>query len=104
MIYKLITIVVLSFVLNFSNSLASRSRNRNNATYHLIATTVSNAFWFLTFRMLVLSGMRYIFFIPYLLGTVTGSVLGSHFSMRVEKRLNASADGHLKGKENDSRI
>lgn len=88
-------ILVLAFVQNVSFSVVSRSRNRDNMKYHLIAATFSNTLWFLTFRMLVLSKMSFSLFPFYVVGTVFGSIFGVKISMLIEKFLGASADGHL---------
>ena len=96
-VLAVLTILVLAFVQNVSFSIVSRSRNRDNIRYHIIAATFSNSIWFLTFRQLVLADMSLILFIPYCLGTVAGSVYGVKLSMWIEKMLGASADAHLKG-------
>lgn len=90
------TILGLAFVQNVSFSIVSRSRNRDNIRYHVIAATFSNSIWFLTFRQLVLADMNFILFMPYCFGTVAGSVYGVKISMWIEKKLGASADRHLK--------
>jgi len=90
-----LTILALAFAQNVSFSVVSRSRNRNNLTYHLIAATASNAVWFLTFRQLVLSDMSFALFPFYCVGTVFGSLFGVKVSMRIERWLGAEADGHL---------
>lgn len=95
---KLLTILALAFVQNISFSVVSRSRNRDNMTYHIIASVFSNSVWFLTFRELVKSEMSFVLFIPYVIGTVAGSVYGAKLSMVIEKFIGATADGHLKGK------
>jgi uncharacterized membrane protein YfcA len=64
--------------------------------YHLIAATLSNSIWFLTFRKLVLSDMNWMLFIPYVVGTVAGSLTGVKISMIIEKWLGAYSDDHLK--------
>lgn len=64
--------------------------------YHVIAATFSNSIWFLTFRELVISEMNWILFIPYVIGTVAGSVSGVKISMKIEKWLGAYSDSHLK--------
>ena len=92
----ILTILGLAFIQNISFSIVSRSRNRNNIRYHIIAASFSNSIWFLTFRQLVLADMSFILFIPYCLGTVIGSVFGVKISMWIERLLGASADGHLK--------
>ena len=96
MIDKIFIILILAYLQNISFSIVSRSRNRNSAKYHIIAAIFSNGIWFLTFRQLVLSEMNIILFLPYVLGTVLGSVSGMKLSMFIEKLLGASADGHLK--------
>ena len=95
MLLPILTILGLAFVQNVSFSIVSRSRNRDNIRYHIIAATFSNSIWFLTFRQLVLADMSFMLFIPYCLGTVAGSVFGVKISMLIEKLLGASADAHL---------
>ena len=92
----IVTILCLAFVQNVSFSIVSRSRNRDDMRYHMIAAFFSNSIWFLTFRELVRADMNFILFIPYCTGTMVGSVLGVRISMFIEKLLGASADGHLK--------
>jgi len=90
-----LTIAILAVVQNISFSIVSRSRNRNNMKYHMIAATFSNTIWFLTFRMLVLSEMSLLLFPFYVIGTVMGSISGVKISMFIERILGASADAHL---------
>jgi hypothetical protein len=92
----LISILLLAFAQSVSFSIVSRSRNRNNMRYHLIASVFSNAVWFLTFRQLMLGDMNLILFIPYTIGTVSGSLAGVRVSMAIERWLGADSDGHLK--------
>lgn len=96
MITKMLLILGLAFVQNVSFSIVSRSRNRGNVKYHIIAASCSNTIWFLTFRQLIKADMSYLLFMPYCVGTVIGSVLGVKISMFIERLLGASADGHLK--------
>jgi len=92
---RIITILCLAFIQNISFTLVSRSRNRDNKTFHIFAAIGSNTLWFLTFRELVLADMTPILLIPYVIGTVVGSVVGMDISMWIEKKLGASADKHL---------
>lgn len=92
-------ITALAFVQNVSFSIVSRSRNRDNISYHIIAATASNTIWFLTFRQLIVMNMAYWLIPFYVLGTVFGSVFGVKVSMRIEKWLGATADGHIKDKK-----
>ena len=96
MIYSLIKILILAYIQNVSFSVVSRSRNRNNMKYHLIAATFSNTIWFLTFRELILADMNWMLFVPYVVGTVAGSLSGVKLSMIIEKWLGAYSDDHLK--------
>ena len=89
-------ILVLAFLQNVSFSIVSRSRNRNNLTYHLFAATASNTVWFLTFRQLVQREMDFLLFLPYTVGTVSGSLLGVRISMWIERWIGAASDSHLK--------
>ena len=98
-VVAIFTILGLAFVQNVSFSIVSRSRNRDNIRYHIIAATFSNSIWFFTFRQLVLADMNFILFLPYCVGTVIGSVFGVKISMFLEKILGASADAHLGGKK-----
>jgi uncharacterized membrane protein YfcA len=85
----------LAFFQNVSFSMVSRSRNRDNMKYHIIASMLSNTIWFLTFRELVLADMN-VWLLPfYMVGTISGSVLGAKVSMRIEQWLGATADGHV---------
>ena len=98
-VIAILTIFGLALVMSISFSVVSRSRNRDNIRYHIIAATFSNSIWFLTFRQLVISDMSFALFVPYCVGTVVGSVFGVKISMWIEKILGASADAHLGGKK-----
>jgi len=97
-----IYIALLAFAQNVSFTIVSRSRNRSNLKYHLIAAIASNGIWFLTFRQLVLGEMSLLLFIPYTIGTVTGSLVGAKVSMRIEQWLGAGSDDHLNRSTNDT--
>jgi len=99
MLLQWVIIGLLGLAQNISFSIVSRSRNRNNIKYHIIAAIFSNGVWYLTFRSLVLSNMNLLLFIPYCAGTVTGSVIGVRISMFIEKLLHAASDDHLNKKE-----
>lgn len=90
------TVLLLAFIQNISFSLVSRSRNRDNMRYHIIASGFSNTIWFLTFKQLIFHDMS-LWILPfYMIGTIAGSVFGVRISMRIEKWLGATSDGHLK--------
>lgn len=99
MMLPLLKILVLAFVQNISFTIVSRSRNRGNKKYHMVAALFSNSIWFLTFRELIQGDMSFILFIPYVIGTIAGSTYGMTISMKIEKWLGATADGHLEEEE-----
>ena len=96
MITALFKLFILAYLQNVSFTFVSRSRNRNHMGYFLIASIFSHSLWFFTFKELVKGDMDLILFIPYLVGTILGSMTGMKTSMRIEKWLNASSDDHLK--------
>jgi hypothetical protein len=103
MIKEIIWILFLAYFQNVSFSIVSRSRNRNNLTYHLIAAIFSNTIWFLTFRQLVIANMNFALFVPYTVGTVAGSLTGVKISMYIERWLDAASDDHLKRTEKNGK-
>jgi len=96
MIGIILKILTLAYIQNISFSIVSRSRNRNNLKYHMLAACFSNTIWFLTFRELVRGDMNFLLFLPYVIGTVAGSLTGVKVSMWIEKLIRAEADGHIK--------
>jgi hypothetical protein len=88
--------MLLAFVQNVSFTLVSRSRNRDNKRYHILCAIFSNGIWFLTFRELVRADMTFLLFVPYVIGTVSGSVFGMTVAMKIEKWIGAQADAHVK--------
>jgi hypothetical protein len=98
LLWALFTIAFLAFFQSVSFSIVSRSRNRSNLTYHMIASVFSNGVWFLTFRELVKADMSLTLFVPYTIGTVAGSLTGVKISMWIESWLCAGSDEHIKPK------
>ncbi len=94
-----LSLMLLAFAQNTAFSVVSRSRNRDNITYHIIASIFSNGIWFLTFKMLITANMTLDLFVPYCIGTVAGSVFGVKVSMFIERILGAASDSHIKKKE-----
>jgi len=90
-----ISLLLLAFIQNVSFSMVSRSRNRDNIKYHIVASVFSNAVWFLTFRQLIVADMNLALFLPYTVGTVLGSVSGVRISMWIETIIGASSDTHI---------
>ena len=87
----ILIMVLLAYIQNISFSIVSRARNRDNQTYHALAAVASNLIWFATFRLLVTADMSWTLLIPYIFGTVSGSLTGAKVSMWIEKKIGAKA-------------
>lgn len=85
-------VFVLAYAQNIAFSMVSRARNRDNHTYHATMAVFSNGIWFLTMRELVVAELSLWLLLPYVVGTVAGSLTGSSVSMRIEKAIGAKAD------------
>ena len=84
-----ITLLVLSFFQNVAFTMTSRSRNRSNMTYHAVCSVFSNGIWFLTMHQLVVADLTLYLIVPYIIGTVAGSISGAKVSMKIEKIIGA---------------
>ncbi len=82
-------ILCLAFTQNIAFTMVSRARNRNSAKYHAICSVFSNMIWFLTMRQLVVADLSLWLLLPYVVGTVAGSLLGASISIRIEKAIGA---------------
>jgi uncharacterized membrane protein YfcA len=85
----ILTVMALAFVQNVSFTMVSRSRNRDNMTYHATCSVFSNGIWFLTMHQLVMADLNYLLLVPYIVGTVSGSLFGAKTSMRIEQLIGA---------------
>lgn len=85
----ILSILALSFVQNVSFTMVSRSRNRDNMTYHAICSVFSNGIWFITMGVLVAANLSLWLIAPYIVGTVSGSIFGAKVSMKIEKLIGA---------------
>lgn len=90
--FLLIILTSLSAAQQIAFSLVSRSRNRNNMAYHIIASIFSNGVWFLTFRQLHVENWTLELYIPYATGGAIGSVTGVAISMGIEKKLHITSE------------
>ncbi len=84
-----VTLILLAFIQNVSFTLVSRARNRDNTWYHMICSIFSNGVWFTTFGVLVNANMSWLLFIPYLIGTVSGSLFGAKVAIWIENKIGA---------------
>lgn len=89
MIETIFIIAGLAFAQNTAFTMVSRSRNRSSMTYHAVCSVFSNGLWFLTMHQLVVADLSYMLAIPYITGTVAGSIFGAKVSMRIEKLIGA---------------
>jgi uncharacterized membrane protein YfcA len=85
-------VLCLAFVQNVSFTMVSRSRNRDKTAYHAVCSVFSNGIWFLTMRELVVADLTIALLVPYVTGTVAGSLFGAKVSMRIERWIGARAD------------
>ncbi len=85
----ILIILVLAFMQNIAFTMVSRSRNRDNMTYHSICSVFSNGLWFMTMHYLVVTDLSYTLIVPYIVGTVSGSVFGAKLSMKIEELIGA---------------
>jgi len=87
-----VAILATAFAQNTSFTMVRRSRNRDNVAYHAICSVFSNGLWLITFGLLgtelILNG-NYIMAVPYIVGTVAGSLFGAKVSIRIEKAIGA---------------
>jgi len=88
----LLCLAGLSALQQVAFSLVSRSRNRSNMTYHIIASVFSNSIWFLTFRQLNIKHWTPELYVPYAAGGAVGSVTGVVASMGIEKKLHITSE------------
>lgn len=90
---SILVMTVMAFCLSVSFSIVSRSRNRDSKLYHFVAAIFSNGVWFMTLKYLAVThSMTWDLFIPYTIGTVSGSVTGQAISMWIEKKLHIGVD------------
>ena len=92
----MLIVFLISCLQGISFSLISRSRNRNNITYQVLASLIGNFLWYITMRYLVLSEMSFEVGVPFVLGTTLGGLIGVKCSMYIENKLHAKSDGHIK--------
>jgi len=94
-------VFLLSFLQTVTFAICSRARNRGNVMYNLIATFTGNLCWFMCFREVAIQGWDIGLLWYYCFGASAGSVVGVFISERIERWINASADGHLRKKTNE---
>lgn len=104
MIIPSLILIGICIAQNTAFSLVSRSRNRDNLLYHAGAAVLSNGIWFATMKYMIDLEFLGWLVVPYVVGTVTGSLLGAKISMFIERLIGATSDGHLKKKDETTDI
>ncbi len=84
-----IMLMTLAFFQTVAFAMVSRARNRDHMGYHAIASATSNGIWFACIGILVVADFTWALFVPYLIGTVSGSLFGAKVSMKIEAMLGA---------------
>lgn len=90
-----LVLVAVCVVQNTAFALVSRSRNRDNKLYHAVAAVGSNGAYFATLAYMVSLDLAAWLVVPYVVGTVNGSLIGASLSMWIERAIGATSDGHL---------
>jgi len=85
----------LSAVQSVTFCMSSRARNRGHRGYAAWSTAFAAAAWFVAFRQISLAEFDMALVLPYVVGAVFGNLIGAEVSMRIERIIVASADGHL---------
>lgn len=86
----ILTTLLIAFIQNVAFTMTSRARNRSNQWYHAICSVFSNGLWFATVSILVVHDMDFSLALPYIVGTVAGSLLGANISMKIERAIGAT--------------
>lgn len=86
-----LVILGLAYVQTMAFAMVSRARNRDSHIYHAICAVASNAIFFLTFQQLVVNEMSWTVGVPYIFGTVAGSLSGAQVSMWIERAIGAKS-------------
>ena len=84
--------MLVAFAQNTSYSMTSRSRNRDNMTYHALCSVMSNGLFIAGLSMVgneLIVDDNYIMAVPYVIGTVIGSIFGAKLSMKIERLIGA---------------
>ena len=89
MVWTFFLVMVLAYAQSIASTMSSRSKNRDSMKYNAYCAAFSNAIWFLTMQQLVVSNLSLYLLLPYVAGTVAGSVTGAKVSMWIEIKIGA---------------
>ena len=87
---SILMVLCLAFIQNVSFTMVSRARNRDNMAYHAACSVASNGLWFAIMGILVVADFTWLFALPYIVGTVLGSLFGAKVSMHIEHWIGAT--------------
>lgn len=88
----ILSLLIFAYVQSIAFALTSRSRNRSSVVYHFIAVTLSAVVFFWMLERLIAHELTLMLLVPYIAGTVSGSVSGAQISTWIEKKIGAIAD------------
>jgi len=88
----ILSLLAFAYVQNIAFALNSRSRNRSSAKYHFIAVLLATVVFFWMLERLIRSDLTLALILPYVAGTVAGSITGVQLSTWIEKRIGAIAN------------
>jgi hypothetical protein len=77
-------LAALAFMQTMSFTLISRARQRKDPFYHAWASVMSNGVWYLTMQQLVLGKIMPFQAVPFVVGNVSGSLIGQGTAMKIE--------------------
>jgi multidrug transporter EmrE-like cation transporter len=82
---------------NLSFTVVSRARNSDNIMFHALAAIASNGLWFIVANSVIAKPNSVPLGITYVVGTVSGSILGHYVSMNfLEKWFKKKRNGNTK--------
>ena len=79
---QILSTLALVILQNASFTLVSRARNSDSIMFHAIAAVLSNGIWLLVIKKVVLNLDSWPFMVTYIIGSVIGSILMHHISMK----------------------
>jgi len=90
-----IMVTGLAYIQNTIFGMSSRAKNRNGKMYMLLTAVASGLISLLMLKILFARDMPMELLIPYVIGTVFGSLSGARISISIERVLGLVPDGHV---------
>lgn len=89
------TLAFFLFFDSFAHTFASRAGNRNKPMLILGAALAKSTVTFFIYRWFITYDMGWPLFIPYVVGSIIGSISSMLISVRIERKTGASTDAHV---------